>query len=104
VDAAGREIRLTVANEGPGIPPETLAGLFQEFASGPGGAQGERTGLGLSISRKLAEQMGGTIRADSQPGEGARFHVTLPGARGADRTSGTLRAVPALAAATGRED
>ena len=77
-DEAGVEV--TVADTGPGINPQDLPLVFERFyrvdpsrARTTGGA-----GLGLTIARQLVETHGGTIRVDSQFGEGARFSFTLP--------------------------
>ncbi len=67
-------LRFTVKDTGIGIPPERMDRLFEPFA---GGSQGGR-GLGLAITKQLAESMGGQIGAESRPGKGSRFWVTLP--------------------------
>lgn len=69
---------LHVADEGPGIDAADIDRIFEPFEQGRGGNGG--SGLGLAISRRLARSMGGDIRLDSKPGEGARFTLVLPGA------------------------
>lgn len=67
-------VRVTFADEGPGVPPAVQARLFLPFASGkPGG-----TGLGLALARKVAADHGGWIVHASEPGRGATFIVYLP--------------------------
>ncbi|RYE31163.1 MAG: response regulator [Hyphomicrobiales bacterium] len=79
---AQREDRLeiTVADTGPGIPADRLETIFGEFEQlDHGTAVGQAgTGLGLAIVRRLARLMGGEVSAESRPGEGATFRVTLP--------------------------
>jgi heavy metal sensor kinase len=75
---ANGHAELSVSDNGPGIPAEHLARVFDRFyrvdpARTHGGA-----GLGLSISRWIAEAHGGTIDVESAPGEGSRFTVRLP--------------------------
>jgi signal transduction histidine kinase/DNA-binding NarL/FixJ family response regulator len=70
------EIR--VVDTGPGIAPEDLERIFQEFeqtdtAQGRGG-----TGLGLPISRRLAVLLGGSLEVERDPGPGATFILRLP--------------------------
>ncbi|MDB5494677.1 MAG: sensor histidine kinase [Phenylobacterium sp.] len=79
----------TVADSGPGIPPENLETVFERFyTSRPKGAAfGGNSGLGLSIARQIAQAHGGAIRAANRMlpnGEigGAMFIVTLPEAKG----------------------
>jgi two-component system phosphate regulon sensor histidine kinase PhoR len=73
-------LAITVADSGPGIPPEDLSRVFERFyrvdksRSGVGG-----TGLGLAIVKHLVELHGGVAKAENQPGGGAKFTVTLPG-------------------------
>jgi signal transduction histidine kinase len=69
-DSAGAA--LTVADEGPGLPPGRP--VFDRFVTG-GESQG--AGLGLAIARELAERMGGSLRA-SENGSGASFTLELP--------------------------
>ncbi len=92
-------LRFEVRDSGIGIAPEALAGLFAPFAQADAGI-GRRfggTGLGLSICKRLTELMGGTIGADSRPGEGSRFWFELPFARGSEAQARTL-ATPAAPA------
>jgi len=73
-------VRIAVSDSGVGISTEALARLFSKFEQADasttrryGGA-----GLGLSICRELAELMGGSITAESEPGVGSTFRVSLP--------------------------
>jgi hypothetical protein len=79
----GRSVRISVADSGRGIPPDRLEAIFDPFVQvdrnlTPDGQQG--VGLGLAISRELATGMSGTLTAESEPGRGSRFVLTLPGA------------------------
>ncbi len=69
-------VAVDVADNGKGIPPDVMPKIFDPFFSTKGPGQG--TGLGLSISYKIVNEHGGTIEAQSTPGEGTRFTVTLP--------------------------
>ncbi len=71
---------IAVADQGEGLPPEALHLVFERFyrvdpsrARATGGA-----GLGLTIAKRLVEAHGGSIRAESVPGQGAIFSFTLP--------------------------
>ncbi len=76
---ASAGVALEVADTGPGIPPDRLPGLFEPFDRLGAEHRGiEGTGLGLALSRSLVEVMGGTLTAESRPGEGAAFTITLP--------------------------
>jgi two-component system, OmpR family, sensor histidine kinase ChvG len=83
----GRRIRLSVADQGPGIPPDRLEAIFDRFYSErPSGEKfGTHSGLGLSISRQIIEAHGGRIFAENmvEPDgaiRGARFTILLPAA------------------------
>jgi two-component system NtrC family sensor kinase len=67
-------VRLTVADDGPGIPPGEEDRIFEPFVSSKPVGQG--TGLGLAISRQLIERFGGRIRA-ARGNPGARFDIDL---------------------------
>ena len=72
-------VEISVEDTGFGISPENLKNLFQKFfrvADTAGHTQG--TGLGLAITRHIAEAHGGTVRADSNQGEGSTFYATFP--------------------------
>lgn len=77
--AADGAILLVVDDTGPGIPPERLPQLFEEFEQGDGSHSRRHggTGLGLSITRRIVERMGGAIEVDSAVGRGTVFRVTL---------------------------
>lgn len=67
---------LTISDDGPGIPPDTLQRIFDPFFSTKEVGQG--TGLGLYIVYGIIEEHRGTIRAESSPGEGTTFTIRLP--------------------------
>lgn len=71
---------ISIADQGPGIPPGDLPNLFKPFARATArGTAGEKsTGLGLAIVRKIIEAHGGRIWVDSEPGRGATFRFVLP--------------------------
>ena len=71
------ELRCEVRDTGPGIPADSLERIFQPFQRAPG-VTAAGTGLGLSITRKLAELMGGSITARSEPGKGSVFELRVP--------------------------
>ncbi len=76
---ADGQVAVVVGDDGPGIPPEQAARVFERLYTvreTPGRAVG--TGLGLAIVRELAAAMGGSARAESVPGGGTRFVVALP--------------------------
>lgn len=88
--AVGRELRVTsapsepgnivcsIADTGAGLAPGMGEHLFDAFWTSKDGG----VGLGLTISRNIIEANGGRIWAEPQPGGGARFHFSLPQARG----------------------
>jgi signal transduction histidine kinase len=73
---ASGDVHLAVCDDGPGIPTTELEAIFQRFHRLPAADNG--SGLGLAIAQALVELHGGRIWAESQPGQGATFHVTLP--------------------------
>jgi signal transduction histidine kinase len=70
-------VRFTVSDNGEGIPRDYVARVFERFVQVPGATAGG-AGLGLPIAKKIVEAHGGRIRAESEPGEGTRFHFTVP--------------------------
>jgi PAS domain S-box-containing protein len=85
--------RVTVLDQGPGVPPQFVARLFEPFeqASDPRHRKQGGTGLGLAISRALMEQMQGGIGIEPpRAGEGARFWIELPLALERPSTFGAL--------------
>ncbi|MEE4355974.1 MAG: two-component regulator propeller domain-containing protein, partial [Desulfococcaceae bacterium] len=72
------EIRFEVEDTGIGIAPDELKKIFDPFEQvGDMKRRAEGTGLGLAISRNLVKRMGGTLCAESVPGEGSRFRFDL---------------------------
>jgi PAS domain S-box-containing protein len=78
--ARGEDGRLAfeVSDTGVGIEPEALTEIFDAFTQTKTGAAAGGTGLGLTISQHLLRKMGGELKVQSVPGEGSRFHFTLP--------------------------
>ncbi len=78
LDANGIGTKVTVSDDGPGIPPAVRSRLFEPGASGRVGG----TGLGLAISRLLARQIDATLCLEHTGPDGTVFSVTLPHASG----------------------
>ncbi len=75
--------RVTVEDNGPGIPPENLETIFERFyTERPHDHFGKNSGLGLSIARQITESAGGRVWAENRDGGGARLIVDLPLVRG----------------------
>jgi signal transduction histidine kinase len=73
------EVRVSVADTGPGIATEDHDRIFEEFQQTSAGVeQREGTGLGLALSKRLVELHGGRIWVDSKLGHGSTFVFTLP--------------------------
>ncbi len=70
-------VRITIADNGPGIPPHLQSQIFNPFFTTK--PVGKGTGLGMSISYQIATQThGGQLYCESNPGEGTRFILELP--------------------------
>jgi len=74
----GTHAILEVADTGVGIPADELPRIFDRFWRGQAGAQTSGSGIGLAIAAELTVAHGGTLTADSHPGQGATFTLTLP--------------------------
>jgi PAS domain S-box-containing protein len=72
------EARVSVIDQGTGIPPDALPSLFDRFYRGPNSAGEAGLGLGLYITRMLVEAHGGRIWATSEEGRGSTFTAALP--------------------------
>jgi signal transduction histidine kinase len=73
------EVRITVADDGPGIAPVDQERIFERFARGVAGPdRSQSSGLGLAIVRAIADAHRGWVELVSQPGHGAAFTVVIP--------------------------
>lgn len=74
-----RRVEFSVRDTGRGIPPQSMASLFEPFRrrQKPGEYAFSGSGLGLSICRKLVEAMGSTLQVETQQGTGTRFYFEL---------------------------
>jgi signal transduction histidine kinase len=66
--------RISISDNGPGIPPDVLPKLFRPFFT----TKAKGTGLGLAVVQKIIVQHGGQVEVRNRPGGGAEFIVTLP--------------------------
>jgi signal transduction histidine kinase len=82
-----KNVEITLADDGPGVPPESLEKLFDVFyradesrhdSSSGGTVHKKGSGLGLAISAKIIAKMGGAIRAELPAGGGLAIVITLP--------------------------
>lgn len=78
--ARGRQVVLTVRDQGPGIPAGEQRRIFETFERGAAAVAAgiPGTGIGLAIARALVQAQGGRIELTSAPGQGATFAVLLP--------------------------
>src|SRR5690606_29696658 len=88
-------LRITVGDTGVGIPEELLPQIFDQYyqvrddtARNPNSGG---SGLGLAIVREVLEAHGGSIRAESTPGQGTKMHISLPLSTGPERSHARLR-------------
>ncbi|OYY75307.1 MAG: hypothetical protein B7Y61_18860 [Rhizobiales bacterium 35-66-30] len=71
-EAAAEQVRIEVADNGPGLPPNVMEALFMPFTT----TKAQGLGLGLVISHDIVAGFGGTLAAENR--DGARFTLTLP--------------------------
>jgi two-component system sensor histidine kinase ChvG len=72
-------VRITVEDEGPGIPPDNLESIFDRFyTERPADHFGKNSGLGLFIARQVVVKAGGRVWAENRERGGAKFVVELP--------------------------
>jgi signal transduction histidine kinase len=83
--------RISVSDNGVGIPAEERESIFQFFASNKG-ARG--TGLGLPVSQKIVREHGGRIVVQSEPGKGSEFVIELPMRKPDGKGTGEYAAIP----------
>lgn len=70
--------RLTVADDGPGIPPEALPHVFDRFYRADPARSSEGSGLGLAIVQEILRRHGGAVRAEARSPRGTAFYLDLP--------------------------
>jgi signal transduction histidine kinase len=78
VDGDEQIARLTVSDEGIGIPPEAQARIFQRFERAVSNSDYGGFGLGLWIVGQIVSAHSGEVRVESEPGRGSTFHIGLP--------------------------
>jgi two-component system sensor kinase FixL len=80
VEADRGQVRITVKDNGIGIPEDELESVFDAFRRLHSAERYPGMGLGLSICRKIIDGLNGGMAARSRPGEGSEFEILLPGA------------------------
>jgi signal transduction histidine kinase len=82
VDREGDTAILSVEDEGPGVPPEAKARIWEPYSRVTSAASAAiaGTGIGLAVVRELTGLHGGSARVEASPRGGARFVIELPGA------------------------
>lgn len=74
-DKAADMLLVAVSDNGPGIPEDQRAAIFNVFESSKGS---RGTGIGLPVSRKILREHGGRVRVEGGPGQGTRFVISWP--------------------------
>jgi two-component system, cell cycle sensor histidine kinase and response regulator CckA len=87
---AGRQVRVTVADTGIGMPETVRQRIFEPFYSTKGE---DGSGLGLSMTYSIVRRHSGEIQVDSEPGVGTTFTLTFPVTRGAATPEAPVAAV-----------
>jgi PAS domain S-box-containing protein len=85
-------VRLTVSDTGSGIPTETLDRIFDPFFTTRG--EGEGTGMGLAVVHGIVTGNGGSIKVESEVGQGSRFFVYLPAAENQPEAADSKKSQP----------
>lgn len=89
----GRYLRLSISDNGRGIPPGIIDKIFDPFFTTK--ERGEGSGMGLAVVHGIVADMHGAVAVDSEPGQGTTFHVLFPALEGAvdtrDQAPETLR-------------
>jgi two-component system sensor histidine kinase TctE len=81
IERDGRDVLLSVSDNGPGLAAQDAAQLGQRWAQGPAGQKlGEGAGLGLAIVGRYAELLGAGFSLEAAPGGGLRAVLRLPNA------------------------
>jgi signal transduction histidine kinase len=93
-------VRITVEDNGPGIPADQMEHLFSPFVASK---KSHGTGLGLPVSQKILSEHGGRILVESEPGQGCRFTFELPATLPPTRTETAAVTQRALRAARDAE-
>jgi two-component system sensor histidine kinase KdpD len=94
---AGEDLRVTVSDDGPGLPPGREEAVFEKFTRGEKESATPGVGLGLAICRAIVEAHGGMINGTNRPEGGALFTFSLPlgtppETSGADEEEGSVDA------------
>jgi PAS domain S-box-containing protein len=71
-------LRVSVADNGPGVDPAVEAAIFEPFTRGGADRRSPGVGLGLAICRRLADAMGGSLTHERRDNDGCRFVIELP--------------------------
>ncbi len=97
--ATGPCVEVTIEDDGPGIPADVLARVFDPFYT----TKATGTGLGLALAHSIVRAHGGQIAVTSPPGRGATFTVTLPAmTAGPGPVEAAAEPAPAAGASSGR--
>ena len=98
-DADQDLVALEVSDDGPGVPADVKTKIFDPFFTTK--EVGKGTGLGLTVAYAIAQEHGGRIRVESQPGKGASFVAELPAGLDSTPKAARATAVPSMEAVRG---